>query len=194
MMKGVFTRRPSRSSKVVSKHPYRNTNRKSSDTASSKEHTSVTEREEVEPANTFDKSDSHPSMREGSPSESTTQTGEDECVDGAGMKSQNPNAPRLSRLRQVASSVSMGTFSPVAGSIPTPTTPALTPALTGTTDESDTDFRSAYSLNSSQDLSERDDAISVDLEQSFGCSGGSETDLYKARHRVSSVGTVSHGN
>jgi len=32
---------------------------------------------------------------------------------------------------------------------PTPATPALTPALTGTTDESDTDFQSAYSTSPS---------------------------------------------
>ena len=64
----------------------------------------------------------------------------------------------LTPLRRIASDASVGAMSPidpafaanVQAQIETPTTPALTPTFTGTTDESDTDFQSAYSASPRQ--------------------------------------------
>ncbi|KZV77646.1 hypothetical protein PENSPDRAFT_679188 [Peniophora sp. CONT] len=61
----------------------------------------------------------------------------------------------LTPLRRIASDASVGAMSPLDPSfahnaqaqVETPTTPALTPTFTGTTDESDTDFQSAYSAS-----------------------------------------------
>ncbi|KAG6336570.1 hypothetical protein ID866_2508 [Astraeus odoratus] len=49
-------------------------------------------------------------------------------------------------LHKTASGASLGALSPEV-SAATPTTPALTPALTSTTDDSDTEFQSAYSTS-----------------------------------------------
>ncbi|KAA1471484.1 hypothetical protein DENSPDRAFT_850258 [Dentipellis sp. KUC8613] len=58
--------------------------------------------------------------------------------------------PRTSReLRKIPSSVSLSATRPASPALRTPTTPALTPAMTGTTDDSDTDFQSAYSMSMS---------------------------------------------
>ncbi|VDB84478.1 unnamed protein product [Peniophora sp. CBMAI 1063] len=62
----------------------------------------------------------------------------------------------LAPLRRIASDASVGAMSPIdpafAANVQaeTPTTPALTPTFTGTTDESDTDFQSAYSASPRQ--------------------------------------------
>jgi len=77
-----------------------------------------------------------------------------------------------------------------------PTTPALTPALTGTTDDSDTDFQSAYSTSPSPRDSLRGnfDNGSVEGSDAFLAAeknqipGSFEADI--ARKRVSSAATA----
>jgi len=49
-------------------------------------------------------------------------------------------------LRKIASGASLSALSPDVP-VTTPTTPALTPALSSTTDDSDTEFQSAYSTS-----------------------------------------------
>jgi EEF1A N-terminal glycine/lysine methyltransferase len=81
-------------------------------------------------------------------------------------------------------------------SLPVPATPALTPALTGTTDDSDTDFQSAYSTSPSPRESfggSFDDSTAVgdtlhtqDKDKLFP--GSFETGV--VRERVSSVSTA----
>jgi hypothetical protein len=77
---------------------------------------------------------------------------------------------------------------------PTPATPALTPALTGTTDDSDTDFQSAYSTSPSPR-----DSFRGNFDDRIGGSdtGHSQEKLFPGsfeanivRERVSSVVTA----
>jgi hypothetical protein len=50
-------------------------------------------------------------------------------------------------IRKIASGASLSATRPVSPSQVTPSTPALSPGIHGTTDESDTDFQSAYSIS-----------------------------------------------
>jgi EEF1A N-terminal glycine/lysine methyltransferase len=60
-------------------------------------------------------------------------------------------------VRKISSGASLTAMSPVTPSAMTPTTPALTPAMTGTTDDSDTDFQSAYSASPRESYGEFDE-------------------------------------
>jgi len=99
-------------------------------------------------------------------------------------------------LRKVASGASLTALSPDAPTT-APTTPALTPAITTTTDESDTEFQSAYSASprDSYGSFESKKASHLDSDDS-----GTSTDVEKihvteftdlpVRTRLSSVATA----
>ena len=72
---------------------------------------------------------------------------------------------------------------------PLPPTPALTPALTGTTDDSDTDFQSAHSTTPSPRESIRGNFDTFNAEDKL-IPGSFESGIGRERLRVSSVLTT----
>ncbi|TFY80724.1 hypothetical protein EWM64_g3288, partial [Hericium alpestre] len=89
-------------------------------------------------------------------------------------KEKMPHNPQA--LRKIPSSVSLSATRPTS---PSAQTPALTPAMTGTTDDSDTDFQSAYSMTPSP----RESYGSFNDRRSVGGSDGS-SDLEEFSKRV----------
>ncbi|THH21551.1 hypothetical protein EW146_g15 [Bondarzewia mesenterica] len=120
----------------------------------------------------------------------------DEHLASEGEPQDEPGA-----LRKIASGVSLSAMRPVSPPVLIPSTPALTPALTGTTDDSDTDFQSAYSTSPRESYGDFDQGgqpsslPSSDFHRSeeFGVRAPGSFPTVKGRERVSSVATTVTG-
>ena len=101
-------------------------------------------------------------------------------------------------LRKIASGVSLSATRPASPAALTPSTPALTPALTGTTDDSDTDFQSAYSASPRESYGDFDEDGAVGAlphVDDFGVpAAAGRYQRAKNRERVSSVATTITGD
>ncbi|EPQ60637.1 hypothetical protein GLOTRDRAFT_68450 [Gloeophyllum trabeum ATCC 11539] len=115
-----------------------------------------------------------------------------------------PSKPsELPKLRKISSGVSLSAMRPASPSALTPSTPALTPGV-GTTDDSDTDFQSAYSASprgsyagpNGEQVSEEEESEPTENDHADDFGVGPLSDLPKAkgkfrsRRRVSSSATA----
>ncbi|KAI0321341.1 AEX-3 domain-containing protein [Amylostereum chailletii] len=202
--------RPPRGTKLVGKPPPRAKTRKRSDTSSSKGHTSATERPDTSDTTNVHQSrmpliedDNLPEIPSRSslsdvrtPTRGAFITSREIPDEQSTSERERASPPRPARLRKIASDASVSATSPTttASSAITPTTPALTPAITGTTDDSDTDFQSAYSTSPRNSYSRVDDKTLMDAEEEGRFEDDATHmptfDSYKGRPRVESVVTV----
>ncbi|KAI6047633.1 DENN domain-containing protein [Pisolithus marmoratus] len=164
---------PPRGTKLVNHPPVRGKRRERSDTSSTSHTGSATTvtRGSVDIASTPRRS---PSLnRENPPGHIEPEaTGSVATEDTMTPTTETPS------MRKVTSGASLSALSPEAPTT-TPTTPALTPALSSTTDDSDTDFQSAYST------SPRDSYGSFDSNQAVhneSDDSGNATDRTGERH------------
>ncbi|KZT30581.1 hypothetical protein NEOLEDRAFT_1053137 [Neolentinus lepideus HHB14362 ss-1] len=107
----------------------------------------------------------------------------------------------LPKLRKISSGASLSAMTPASPSAKTPSTPALTPGV-GTTDESDTDFQSAYSasprgsyVGAYGHVASEDDSEPTEHDHTADFGVGPMSDLpkakvYRPRRRVSSSATA----
>lgn len=170
-----------RGTKLVNNPPTKAKRRERSDTASTNRTGTgtITRRSIDGPASATPR---HSTLNDGSPApqrEDKIPVQVDSEADGTDLQTPTAETSRtLERsLRKVASGASLTALSPAA---PTTTTPALTPTMTITTDESDTDFQSACSASprDSYGSFENKKALQLDSDDS-----GTSTDQdYKKRH------------
>ncbi|KAL4069616.1 hypothetical protein V8B97DRAFT_597959 [Scleroderma yunnanense] len=135
--------RPPRGTKLVNNPPARVKRRERSDTTSTNQTGSGTTitRASLETVSTPRRS---PSLNHG---ENIPGHFEPETVEGSTSENMTLTPTMETHcLRKVASGASLSALSPDVP-VTTPTTPALTPAMSSTTDDSDTEFQSAYSTS-----------------------------------------------
>ncbi|KIK70981.1 hypothetical protein GYMLUDRAFT_185209 [Collybiopsis luxurians FD-317 M1] len=97
-------------------------------------------------------------------------------------------------VRKIASGASLSAARPISPSQITPSTPALSPGLHGTTDESDSDFQSAYSVSPRESYREYDQPPVSDGEGSVVAGNGLSDEFGKHTNSInrdrSSIGTA----
>ncbi|KDQ63546.1 hypothetical protein JAAARDRAFT_29564 [Jaapia argillacea MUCL 33604] len=102
--------------------------------------------------------------------------------------------PDMTRLRKIPSGLSITATRPISPSAPTPSTPALTPGV-ASTDDSDTDFQSAYSTSPRGSYAgqhpDSEDGLSEHTEDEFGKRPFSQfAGIQGARQRLVSTATA----